>query len=203
MRLLDLVFEKEGDRSNIQEDGKAKQVPSDLIRSYSITTQDVHDSATSRSHSQPQTPSRTPVLSDTLNDCVYRECPFKILDTDPLGLTLTVHTLILCILYHTHGGQARAAGPRLAALHSVMDSGALVECVGLTGLVECPLQIPIPPYLVISLRITHPRIAFPLTLLISAWQNEIPLGVGRRKRCSPSQAMPNAERAAMRKVVPK
>jgi len=135
-RLLDLVFEKEGDTSNIQEDGKTKQVPSDLIRSYSITTQDVHDSAASQSHSQSQTPSQTPVLSDTLNNNVYRERPFKIPDTDPLGLTLTVHTLILGILYHTHGGQARSAGPRLAALHSVMDSGALVEGVGSDGLVE-------------------------------------------------------------------
>ena len=109
---------------------------SDPIRSYLMVTQDVHDSTTSRSHSQSQTPSRTPILSDTLNDCVYRECLFKILDTDPLGLMLTVHMLILCILYHTHGGQARAAGPRLAAFHSVMGSGVLVEGIGLDGLVK-------------------------------------------------------------------
>jgi len=35
------------------------------------------------------------------------------------------------------------------------------------------------------------------------WQNEIPLGIGRRKKCSPSQAMTNAERGAMKKMVPK
>lgn len=140
-RLLDLVFEKEGDTSNIQEDGKEKQETPDLIRSYSITTQDVHDSAASQSHSQSQTPSRAPVLSETLNDCVYRERPFKIPDTDPLGLMLTVHTLILGILHHTHGGQARAAGPRLAALHSLMDSGALFGGVSSDGLVEVSILL--------------------------------------------------------------
>ena len=47
-----------------------------------------------------------------------------------------MHKLILGILYYTHGGQARSVGPRLAALHSVMHSGALIEGVGCDGLVE-------------------------------------------------------------------
>jgi len=43
--------------------------------------------------------SRTPDLSDTLYNCVYRERPFKIPDTDPLGLRSLCTSLFL--VYYT------------------------------------------------------------------------------------------------------
>lgn len=132
---LDLVFDNE-DPSDAHKGGKGKQEEPGLMRSYSITTHDKHDRAAPQSQSQSQTPSRTPATGDTLNDRDYEEHPVKAPDTDPLGITLIVHTLMLGIIYHTHGGRARAVKPRLAALHSVMDSGALVGDIASDGLVE-------------------------------------------------------------------
>ncbi|KAL4068831.1 hypothetical protein V8B97DRAFT_1872534 [Scleroderma yunnanense] len=176
-RLLDLVFENEGDVEGIQDRGHVKQEASELLaRSYSITAQDVHDSAASQS--QSQAPSLTPGTSDASNYCFSGGHSAKPPDTDPLGLALKVHTLMLGILYHTHSGRAQAAGPRLASLHSMMDSGALVGGVNSDGIVE----IPIPPYPPITLRITHPRVMFLLTFLISAVAKRDPVGRRPKKK---------------------
>ncbi|KAI9459289.1 hypothetical protein HD554DRAFT_2137625 [Boletus coccyginus] len=115
-----------------QEGERAKQDAAEsLMRSYSITAQDVHSSASSQTQSQSN------------NDLVTNPSPAKEASsvpgpkaTDTLTLALTAHLLILGVIFHTHGGRARAADVRLAALHTLMDGGALVGGAKSDGLVE-------------------------------------------------------------------
>lgn len=115
-----------------QEGEKAKEDTAEaLMRSYSITTQDVHSSASSQSQSQSN------------NDPITIPSPTKAASsvprpkaTDTLTLALTAHLLILGVVFHTHAGRARAADTRLAALHTLMDGGALVGGANSDGLVE-------------------------------------------------------------------
>ncbi|KAI6023416.1 hypothetical protein EDC04DRAFT_2934346, partial [Pisolithus marmoratus] len=134
----------------------------------------VHDSAASqcRSQSPPQTEP---------GDETWAEQPLpdgKDAKEDPLTAALTVHTLMLGIVYHIHGGRARSAEPRLAALHSLMDSGAPVGGVNADGLVEVPIS-PHPP---IHLRVSHPRVIFLLTFLISSVAKRDPVGRRPKKK---------------------
>ncbi|KAI6139969.1 hypothetical protein BKA82DRAFT_4219588 [Pisolithus tinctorius] len=145
-KLLSLVFDdgnstKEGGQEHVMK----REASEFLTRSYSITAQEVHDSAASQS--RPQTESDNKTLTE------QPPADVKDAEEDPLTAALTVHTLMLGIVYHTHGGRTRATEPRLAALHSLMDSGAPVGGVGSDGLVEVPLS-PCPP---IHLRVSHPR----------------------------------------------
>ncbi|KAI6024335.1 hypothetical protein EDC04DRAFT_279369 [Pisolithus marmoratus] len=173
--LLSLVFD---DVNGAKEGGQARGMKREgsefLTRSYSITAQEVHDSAASqcRSQSPPQTEP---------GDETWAEQPLpdgKDAKEDPLTAALTVHTLMLGIVYHIHGGRARSAEPRLAALHSLMDSGAPVGGVNADGLVEVPIS-PHPP---IHLRVSHPRVIFLLTFLISSVAKRDPVGRRPKKK---------------------
>lgn len=115
-----------------QEDDSAKQGSAEaLMRSHSITTQDVHSSASSQSQSQPND---NPIpTSSPPKEASTIPGPKA---TDPLTLALTVHLLILGVIFHTHAGRARSADSRLVALHALMDSGALVGGSNSDGLVE-------------------------------------------------------------------
>ncbi|KAI6003452.1 hypothetical protein F5J12DRAFT_154292 [Pisolithus orientalis] len=170
-KLLLLVFDdgnstKEGG----QERGMKREASEFLTRSYSITAQEVHDSAASQS--RPQTASDNKSLKQ------QPPADVKVAEEDPLTAALTVHTLMLGIVYHTHGGRARATEHRLAALHSLMDSGAPVGGVSSDGLVEVPLSLH-PP---IHLRVSHPRVIFLLTFLISAVAKRDPVGRRPKKK---------------------
>jgi hypothetical protein len=138
-KALCLVFhdaEDEGPAKG-QESDKVKQEPPEaLMRSYSITAQDVHDSAASQSQSQSNAPIPHP-------DAVPEPSPPKAAPsipgpkaTDSLTLSLTAHILILGTVYHTHAGRARFVELRLAALHTLMDGGSLVGGANSDGLVE-------------------------------------------------------------------
>ncbi|KAI6012815.1 hypothetical protein F5J12DRAFT_820877 [Pisolithus orientalis] len=171
-KLLSLVFDDgDGTKEGGQERGMKREASEFLTRSYSITAQEVHDSVASQS--RPQTESDNKTLTE-------QQPPADVQDAeeDPLTAALTVHTLMLGIVYHTHGGRARATEPRLAALHFLMDSGAPVGGVGSDGLVEVPLS-PCPP---IHLRVSHPRVIFLLTFLISAVAKRDPVGRRPKKK---------------------
>ncbi|KAF8837530.1 hypothetical protein BDN67DRAFT_972862 [Paxillus ammoniavirescens] len=180
-KALCLVFrdaENEGPAKG-QESNKVKQEPPEaLMRSYSITAQDVHDSAASQSQSQANVSVPHP---DTVPRPSSPEAAPSIPGpkaTDSLILSLTAHILILGTVYHTHAGRARSAELRLAALHTLMDGGPLVGGANSDGLVE----VPIPGYGSIHLRTTHPRILFLLTFLVSAIAKRDPVGRRPKKR---------------------
>ncbi|KAG9310773.1 hypothetical protein JVU11DRAFT_8622 [Chiua virens] len=152
---------------------KAKQNTADaLVRSYSITAQDVHDNASSQSQSQPN--SDPAPLSPTKGTSPVPGPKA----TDALTVALTAHLLILGVTFHTHAGRARAADARLAALHTLMDSGALVGGANSNGLVE----IPLPGHESIFLQTTHPHILFLLTFLVSAVAKRDPVSRRPKKR---------------------
>ncbi|KAG6330390.1 hypothetical protein ID866_8699 [Astraeus odoratus] len=185
-RALGLVFD-DVDDAKVTSGGRQKQAaPDPLMRSYSITAQDVHDSAASHSQSLSQSQSDTPPRPSVSSEKTLCEVvpalplvtPQNPNDADPLTLALTVHTLILGIIYHTHGGHARAAEPRLNSLHSLLDRGAVVGGMNSDGLVEVPL----PPHPSLFLRVTHPRITFLLTYLVSAVAKRDPVGRRPKKR---------------------
>lgn len=131
---LSLFFGDEGD----DEGGtKVKKEPEPLMRSHSITIQDVNSNATPHSQSQSQ----SQMSSGGLVPSQPRACGQSPVSqfskyTDPLTLTLVAHTLILGVLYYVRGGRARSTELRLSALHCLMDSGALVGGVDSDGLVE-------------------------------------------------------------------
>ncbi|KAI9457358.1 hypothetical protein HD554DRAFT_2301887 [Boletus coccyginus] len=157
-----------------QEGERAKQDAAEsLMRSYSITAQDVHSSASSQTQSQSN------------NDLITIPSPAKEASsvpgpkaTDTLTLALTAHLLILGVIFHTHGGRARAADVRLAALHALMDGGALVGGAKSDGLVE----ISLPGHDPIVLQTTHPHILFLLTFLVSAVAKRDPVSRRPKKR---------------------
>ncbi|KAH0834299.1 hypothetical protein J3R83DRAFT_11674 [Lanmaoa asiatica] len=157
-----------------QEGEKAKQDTAEvLMRSYSITAQDLHSSASSQSQSQANSdPTPTPSPAKEASSVPGPK------GTDSLTLTLTAHLLILGVIFHSHGGRARAADTRLAALHALMDGGALVGGANSDGLVE----IPLPGYDSIFLQTTHPHILFLLTFLVSAVAKRDPVSRRPKKR---------------------
>lgn len=120
----------------LREADKAKPDTAEaLMRSHSITAQDVHSSTSSQSQSQPNDdPIPPPLPAKEASPIPGPKA------TDTLTLALTAHLLILGVIFHTHGGRARAADARLAALHSLMDSGALAGGADLNGLVEVCLM---------------------------------------------------------------
>ncbi|KAI6161360.1 hypothetical protein EDD17DRAFT_1589632 [Pisolithus thermaeus] len=174
-KLLSLAFH---DSNGAKEGGQEREVKREdsefLTCSYSITAQEVHDSAATQSRSQ------TPLEMGPDDKARTEQPPADAKNTreDPLTAALSVHTLMLGIVYHTRGGCARAAELRLAALHSLMDSGAQVGGVNSDGLVEVPLS-PHPP---IHLRVSHPRVVFLLTFLISAVAKRDPVGRRPKKK---------------------
>ncbi|KIK77337.1 hypothetical protein PAXRUDRAFT_17579, partial [Paxillus rubicundulus Ve08.2h10] len=156
-----------------QRSDKVKQEPLEaLMRSYSITAQDVHDSAASQAQSrsnvsvpQPSPPKVAPSMPGPKA-------------TDSLTLSLTAHTLILGTIYHTHVGRSCSAELRLTALHSLMDGETLVGGANSDGLVE----ISLPGHGSIHVRTTHPRVLFLLTFLVSAIAKRDPVGRRPKKR---------------------
>jgi hypothetical protein len=137
-KAMQLVFQtREENLVKGQEGEKAIQdTAAALMRSYSITAQDVHTSASSESQSQSN------------SDAITTPSPAKETSsvpgpkaTDTLTLALTTHLLILGVIFHTHAGRARAADIRLAALHTLMDGGALVGGANSDGLVEVRLVL--------------------------------------------------------------
>ena len=135
-KAMQLVFHT-GEEKPVKGQGgeKAKQGTAEaLMRSYSITAQDVHDSASSQSQSQSNNdPTTTPSPAKEASSVPGPKA------TDALTLALTSHLLILGVIFHTHAGRARAADTRLAALHTLMDGGALVGGANSDGLVEVRL----------------------------------------------------------------
>lgn len=132
-KVMQLVFHmREEKPAKGQEGEKAKQDTAEvLMRSYSITAQDVHSGASSQSQSQSKadpTPAPSPAKEGSSVPSPK--------GTDTLTLALTAHLLILGVTFHTHAGRARAADTRLATLHTLMDSGALVGGANSDGLVE-------------------------------------------------------------------
>ena len=137
-KAMQLVFYTCGEKPvNGQEGEKATQdTAGALMRSYSITAQDVHTSASSESQSQsngdpiitPSPAKETPAVPGPKA-------------TDALTLALTAHLLILGVVFHTHAGRARAVDARLVALHTLMDGGALVGGANSDGLVEVRLVL--------------------------------------------------------------
>lgn len=135
-KAMQLVFHAGEEKPVRGEEGdKAKQGDAEaLMRSHSITTQDVHSSTSSQSQSQPNgDPTPTPLPAKETSPISGPKA------TDALTLTLTAHLLILGVVFHTHGGRARAADTRLAALHALMDSGAWANGANSDGLVEVRL----------------------------------------------------------------
>lgn len=167
-QLLLLAFDdSDGAKEGGQESGVKREGSEFLSHSCSITSQEVRDGAATQFRSQ------TPPHMEPDDKARTEQPPADAKDPqDPVIAALSVHTLMLGIIYHTHGGRARAAEPRLAALHSLMDSGAPVGGVHSDGLVEVPLS-PHPP---IHLRVSHPRVIFLLTFLISAVAKRDPVG---------------------------
>lgn len=134
-KAMQLVFHSNEQKpASGQEGGKEKQDTAEaLMRSHSITAQDVHSSASSQYESQPNDdPTPTPIPSPPKESSAVPGPKA----TDALTLALTAHLLILGVIHHTHGGHARAADARLAALHTLMDSGALVGGANSDGLLE-------------------------------------------------------------------
>ncbi|KAF9236547.1 hypothetical protein BU15DRAFT_49857 [Melanogaster broomeanus] len=159
-----------------QESHEAKQpTPEALMRSYA---RDVHNSASTQS--QLQSNATAPHLDNipeasSPKDASPTQRPKA---NDALTLSLTAHVLILGTMYHTHTGCARSVEPRLASLHTLMDSGTLVGGPNADGLVE----IPLPGHGSVPLRTTHPRILFLLTFLLSAVAKRDPVGRRPKKR---------------------
>ncbi|KAI6031095.1 hypothetical protein PISMIDRAFT_671699 [Pisolithus microcarpus 441] len=174
-KLLLLAFDdSDGAKEGGQESGVKREGSEFLSRSHSITSQEVHDSAASQFRSQTPLHMEPDDKARTEQPSVDAKDPQE----DSLTAALSVHTLMLGIVYHTHHGRARAAEPRLAALHSLMDSGAPVGGVHSDGLVEVPLS----PYPPIHLRVSHPRVIFLLTFLISAVAKRDPVGRRPKKK---------------------
>ncbi|KIJ64161.1 hypothetical protein HYDPIDRAFT_132789 [Hydnomerulius pinastri MD-312] len=164
-----------------QEGNKATESSAEaLMRSYSITAQDVHESASPQSQSQSQPPSRETYLENAPAQAPppKHNPPVPTLEADPLTLSLTAHILILGVVFYTHVGRVRSAEPRLAVLHTLMDGGALVGGANSDGIVE----IPLPGQGSIPLRTTHPRTLFLLTFLVSAIAKRDPVGRRPKKR---------------------
>lgn len=139
-KAMQLVFHTGEEKSVKGREGeKAKQDTAEtLMRSYSITAQDVHSSASSQSQSQSRsdpTPTPTPSPAKKASSVPGPK------GTDALTLALTAHILILGVIFHTHAGRARAADARLATLHTLMDGGALVGGPNSDGLVEVCLIV--------------------------------------------------------------
>lgn len=138
---MQLVFntgEEKHAKGQDQEVEKAKQDTTEtLMRSYSITAQDVHSSDSSQSQSQSNSnPAPIPSPAKEASSIPGPKA------TDTLTLALTAHVLILGVVFHTHAGRARAADTRLAALHTLMDGGALVGGANSDGVVEvCPIYV--------------------------------------------------------------
>ena len=134
-KALQLVFPTEEKPVKGQEGEPAKpDAMATLMRSYSITAQDVHSSESSQS--QSQTVGDPAITSSPAKEPPSTPSPKAM---DSLTLALTAHLLILGVTFHTHGGRARAADARLAALHALMDGGALVGGADSDGLVEVRL----------------------------------------------------------------
>ncbi|KAF8415813.1 hypothetical protein L210DRAFT_3494828 [Boletus edulis BED1] len=172
---MQLVFhtreEKPGEG---QECEKANQDTAEiLMRSYSITAKDVHSNASSQSQSQTN---GDPTLTSSPPKGELSIPGPKA--TDALTLALTAQLLILGVIFHTHAGRARATDARLAALHALMDGGALVGGANSDGLVE----IPLPGHNSIFLQTTHPHILYLLTFLISAAAKRDPVSRRPKKR---------------------
>ncbi|KAF9232042.1 hypothetical protein BU15DRAFT_81697 [Melanogaster broomeanus] len=180
-RALCLTFNDEEDvkHPKCQESPEAKQpTPEPLMRSYSITARDVHNNASTES--QLQSNATAPHLDNvpeagSPKNASPTQRPKA---TDALTLSFTAHVLILGTIYHTHAGCARSVEPRLAAFHTLMDSGTLVGGTNADGLVE----IPLPGHGLVHLRTTHPRILFLLTFLLSAVAKRDPVGRRPKKR---------------------
>ncbi|KAH7882576.1 hypothetical protein F5I97DRAFT_1969951 [Phlebopus sp. FC_14] len=199
-KALCLVFDDGGEggasdqqQQQQQADNKVKQETAEgLMRSYSISAQEVHDSASSQSQSQsqhdlvsehhddspPAFASASASATKTAAHLPSPSPPQRLKQSDPLTLSLTAHTLIMGIVYHTHAGRARSAEPRLVALHALMDSGALVGGDKSDGTVE----IPLPGHASLPLRTTHPRVLFLLTFLVSAVAKRDPVGRRPKKK---------------------
>ncbi|KAH9926501.1 uncharacterized protein B0H18DRAFT_1006448 [Fomitopsis serialis] len=81
---------------------------------------------------------------------------------DTFESAMVVHLLMMAVIFYTHVGNAAEASPRLSHLHALMDSGVLDKFPD--GMVEIPLPKSAP----VVLQVTHPRILFLLTFLVSA-----------------------------------
>ncbi|KAI0756062.1 hypothetical protein C8Q80DRAFT_1090902 [Daedaleopsis nitida] len=81
---------------------------------------------------------------------------------DPLEAAMSVHLLMLSIVYYTHTGEAAQVSPRLSHLHALLDSEVLEKFP--EGHVE--VTFPSGPSLV--MQVTHPRVLFLLAFLISS-----------------------------------
>ncbi|TFK56312.1 hypothetical protein OE88DRAFT_1620238 [Heliocybe sulcata] len=82
--------------------------------------------------------------------------------TEPFETAMAVHVLVIAITFYTHAGNAAEASARLIHLHALLDSGALDRFAA--GVVEIPFDNG-PP---LSVQVTHPRILYMLTFLVSA-----------------------------------
>ncbi|KZT73388.1 hypothetical protein DAEQUDRAFT_721986 [Daedalea quercina L-15889] len=81
---------------------------------------------------------------------------------DNFEAAMAVHLLMMSVVFFTHVGNAEEASPRLAHLHALMDSGVLDKFPD--GMVEIPLPNSAP----VVLHVTHPRVLFLLTFLVSS-----------------------------------
>lgn len=179
-QLLLLAFDdSDGAKKGGQESGVKREGSEFLSRSCSITSQEVHDGAATQFRSQTLSHMEPDDKAWTEQPPANAKDP-----QDPLIAALSVHTLMLGIIYHTHGGRARAAEPRLAALNSLMDSGAPVGGVHSDGLVEVPRPR--------TLRSTSESATLELSSSLRSssrlWRSVIPSGGVQRRKCSLSLA---------------
>ncbi|KZT18694.1 hypothetical protein NEOLEDRAFT_1246306 [Neolentinus lepideus HHB14362 ss-1] len=114
---------------------------------------------------------------------------------EPFETAMAVHALVIGITFFTHAGNAAEASPRLSHLHVLLDSGALDRFAA--GVVEIPFENSLP----LTVQVTHPRILYMLTFLVSAVAKRDVVGRKPKRKVFASEGIAAWEREAGKEVV--
>ncbi|EGN93559.1 hypothetical protein SERLA73DRAFT_63805, partial [Serpula lacrymans var. lacrymans S7.3] len=111
-----------------------------------------------------------------------------------LGVSMALHTLMIGVTFYTHVGLALESSPRLSHLHALLDSGALERFP--LGIVE--VTFPSSPSL--SVKVTHPRVVFLLTYLISTTAKRDPVGRKSKRKIFAAEGLAIWEKEIQREL---
>ncbi|EGO18936.1 hypothetical protein SERLADRAFT_418607 [Serpula lacrymans var. lacrymans S7.9] len=113
---------------------------------------------------------------------------------DPFEVSMALHTLMIGVTFYTHVGLALESSPRLSHLHALLDSGALERFP--LGIVE--VTFPSSPSL--SVKVTHPRVVFLLTYLISTTAKRDPVGRKSKRKIFAAEGLAIWEKEIQREL---
>ncbi|KAF9812532.1 hypothetical protein IEO21_06171 [Rhodonia placenta] len=107
---------------------------------------------------------------------------------------MAAHVLIMSVIYFTHIGIAAEGSPRLSHLHALLDSGALDTFPN--GTAEITFRSS--PSLIVE--VTHPRVIFMLTFLVSATAKRDAVGRKPKRKVFASEGLSIWESEASREI---